>query len=221
VARLVDDGAAMILVDGAADDWNFWTTTPKTSPATRRIPIILISDDPEKRAHAIFSGANLAITPDELIEQLPSLLAEMARVPDAALLEQLDCQCRESLPEDGRLAIERFNAGEYYKQHDLFEAMWIAESGPVRDLYRAVLQVGIAYYQITLGNARGALKMLLRSVQWLTLLPDVCQGIDVAQLRVDAAAVRAELERVGEEGISQFDRTLLKGVRLVKSDSDH
>ena len=75
------------------------------------------------------------------------------------------------------------------------------EPGPVRQLYQGVLQVGIAYYQITRGNGRGALKMLLRSIQWLAPLPDVCQGINVAQLRADAAAVRAELERVGEDGI--------------------
>jgi len=55
----------------------------------------------------------------------------------------------------------------------------MATSGPVRELYRAILQVGIAYYQIERGNHRGALKMLLRSVQWLAMLPDRCQGIDV------------------------------------------
>jgi hypothetical protein len=55
----------------------------------------------------------------------------------------------------------------------------------------------------------------LRSIQWLALLPDTCQGIDVAQLRADAARVRAELERVGETGIASFDRTLLKPVQKV------
>ena len=89
--------------------------------------------------------------------------------------------------------IARFNAGDYYDQHDFFEALWMAEPGPVRDLYRAILQVGVAYHHITQGNPRGALKMLRRSAQWFASLPDVCQGVDVRQLREDAAAVEAAL----------------------------
>ncbi len=217
VARLADDRAALILVDGTDDQWRFWTTTPKTSPATRRVPVVLITDDADQRDAALRSGANVVVAPDELSDELPLLLTELARIPAPETLAELDRQCDQPLPPEALEAVNKFNHGEYYKQHDLFEALWMQEAGPVRDLYRAVLQVGIAYFQITRGNGRGALKMLLRSVQWLALLPDTCQGIDIAQLRADAAAVRAELERVGEDGIAHFDRTLLKPVQLVKS----
>jgi len=57
--------------------------------------------------------------------------------------------------------------------------------------------------------------MLQRSVQWLMILPDVCQGIDVAQLRQDSFKVRAELERLGEERLDELDRSLLKDVQIV------
>lgn len=215
VARLADDHAALILVSGDDPDWRFWTTTPKTSPATRRIPIVVVTDDPAVRDGALLSGANLVLAPDELAAQLPNLLADLARVPDPAVLAALDAECAEPLPPEGEEAIVHFNSGSFYRQHDLFEALWVEETRPVRDLYRAVLQVGIAYYQVTRHNHRGALKMLLRSIQWLALLPDTCQGIDVAQLRADAARVRAELERVGEDGIASFDMSLLKPVRRV------
>ena len=109
--------------------------------------------------------------------------------------------------------LQAFNRGEFYRQHDLFEAQWVETAGPVRDLYRAILQVGVAYYQIERGNYRGALKMLQRSVQWLFLLPDVCQGIDVAQLRRDSYRVRAELQRLGPARLAELDRGLLKGLR--------
>jgi predicted metal-dependent hydrolase len=216
VARLADDGAALILVDGRDDDWRFWTTTPKISPATRRIPVVLVSDDPRQRDDALLGGANLVVAYDELSEALPTLLSDLARVPDPAWTAELDRQCGEPLPPEAVAAVRKFNAGEFYKQHDLFEALWMSETGPVRELYRGVLQVGIAYFQITRGNGRGALKMLLRSIQWLAPLPDVCQGIDVAQLRADVARVRAELERVGEDGINQFDQNLLKPVQMVE-----
>lgn len=218
VTRLADARAALILVDGDGQDWTFWTTTPKSSPATRRIPVVVVSDDSARRADAVTKGADLAISAADMLRELPALLTTMARVADQGLLKALDSQCEEPMPKEGLEAITLFNEGAYYPQHDAFEALWMAESGPVRDLYRAILQVGIAYYQVTRGNQRGARKMLLRSIQWLTLLPDVCRGVDVAQLRADAAAVRAELERVGEDGMDAFDRSLLKGVRRVDSD---
>ncbi len=216
VTRLADDRAALILVDGGDDQWRFWTTTPKTSPATRRIPVVLISDDARLRDEALRSGANLVLASDELVDAIPMLLTDLARVLDEATLAELDRQCDEPLPPEAIDAVKKFNAGAYHEQHDAFEALWMQEPGPVRQLYQGVLQVGIAYYQITRGNPRGALKMLLRTIQWLAPLPDVCQGIDVAQLRADAAQVRAELERVGEEDFDQFDRSLLKPVQLVE-----
>ncbi len=217
IARLADDGAAALLVDGDSPDWRIWVTTPKTSPATRRVPVVLVSTDAAVRDAALAAGANMALSPAELFEQLPLVLAETARVPNEAAVAAMARQCDQPLPPEAREAVERFNSGDYYRQHDLFEALWMAERGPVRDLYRAVLQVGIAYYQITRGNQRGALKMLLRCVQWLALLPDVCQGVDVAQLKADASAVRAELERVGPDGLADFDRALLKPVKIVTS----
>lgn len=218
VARLADDGAAAVLVDGDLPDWTFWVATPKSSPATRRVPVILVSVDAAVRDRARVAGADLALAPAELFEQLRLVLAELARVPNAAAVAAMTRQCDEPLPQEAQEAVARFNAGEYYKQHDLFEALWMQEHGPVRDLYRAILQVGIAYYQVTRGNQRGALKMLLRSVQWLALLPDVCQGVDLAQLKADAAAVRAELERLGPDRLDAFDRSLLKPVRMASTE---
>lgn len=215
VTRLADARAAMILVDGRDDHWRFWTTTPKSSPATRRIPIIVAADAAALHRAALIAGADFVLTPAELIEQIQALAAGYARVEDPARIEQLECECRQPLPPLAVQGVEKFNAGEYYPQHDLFEAQWVKTEGPVRDLYRAILQVGVAYYQIERGNHRGALKMLLRSVQWLLVLPDVCQGIDVRQLREDAARVRAELEAMNPDDIDQFDRRLLKPVRLV------
>jgi predicted metal-dependent hydrolase len=122
--------------------------------------------------------------------------------------------CGEAMPQAGLDAIALFNAGEYYAQHDAFEVLWMEEVRPVRDLYRAILQVGVAYYHVTEGNRMGALKMLKRSERWLNKLPDVCQGVDVARLRADSRAVRDALLGAGDDLVA-FDRSLLKGVRLV------
>lgn len=218
IERLTDDLAALILVDGDMPDWEWWATVPRTSPATRRIPVVVIGSPDLLSPAAQRCGVDLVITRKTLLAEGVTLTRELARIPDRDMMAQLDCQCREKMPEEGLLALEKFNAGEYYEQHDRFEHLWMTEQGPVRDLYRAILQVGVAYYQVTRGNLRGARKMLLRSIQWLVLLPDVCQGVDVAQLRHDANAVRAELDRVGDDGRQSFNIDLLKGVRQVTGD---
>ncbi len=215
VSRLTMDYAALVLVDGNADNWKFWTATPKSNPATRRIPVFVISDDLKRRAPALLSGADNVLTPSELKRTASKVFEDFARVFDPKRAELLENECQQTLPELARQGIAMFNAGEFYKQHDLFEALWMKTEGPVRDLYRAILQVGVAYYQIQQGNPRGAKKMLLRSVQWLTILPDVCQGVDVKALRRDSARVRAELERLDETNFDQFDMSLIQPVKMV------
>jgi predicted metal-dependent hydrolase len=121
--------------------------------------------------------------------------------------------CSEPLPTDALDAIRLFNAGEYYKQHDLLEALWRAEPRPIRRLYQGILEIGVAYYQITRGNRRGALKMLMRGLRWLDQLPDACQGVDVARLRADARAVQAAL--AASPDLARFDAALLKPVHLL------
>jgi predicted metal-dependent hydrolase len=123
-----------------------------------------------------------------------------------------DDACSETLPAPAREAIALFNAGEFYRQHDLLEALWRSEPRPVRALYQGILQVGVGYYQVTRGNAQGAAKMLVRAARQLAPLPDVCQGVDVARLRADAARVLAELRRLGAARVGELDRALLRPV---------
>lgn len=216
VSSLADDLAALVIVDGGVEDWRFWTATAKSSPATRRIPVLLVSDDDSLRVLALKAGADVVLSSAELLRNPARTLADYARIHDPGRAQQLACECQQPLPALARQGIEQFNQGEFYKQHDSFEELWMATDGPVRDLYRAVLQVGVAYYQILRGNHRGARKMLLRSVQWLAVLPDECQGIDVRALREDSYRVRAELERLREDEIDQFDRALLQPVKMVE-----
>ncbi len=213
VRSLIDHHPAMIFIDATHEDWRALVLTSKTNAATRRIPLCLVSDDRDTRADAIMNGADRALSWADLNAQVGAIVAELARAPDQATLGRLECECKMDLPPKAVQGVEQFNSGEYYLQHDLFEAQWMASSGPVRDLYRAILQVGVAYYQIEQGNYRGALKMLQRSVQWLYMLPDTCQGIDVAQLRRDSYAVRAELQRLGPDRLGDLERGLLKKLR--------
>lgn len=207
---------ALVLVDAARSDWREWVVRIKTEQATRRIPSLVIG--PFNRRQVAAVGAEDALHPAQIAARLVERVRAQARVIDPERQAELGCQCDAPLPDLAREGIARFNAGEYYRQHDLFEELWVAERGPVRDLYRAILQIGVAYYHITQGNPRGALKMLHRSAQWLAPLPDVCQGVDVAALRADAARVRHALEAHDPaNGPFVFDRALLRPVLLLDS----
>lgn len=131
-------------------------------------------------------------------------------------MQTLAAGCAQPLPPRAVEAIRLFNAGEYYRQHDLLEELWRETEEPIRDLYRAVLQVGIAYYQVLRGNRRGALKMLRRSLRWLDALPDVCQGVDVADLREGVRHLREVLMSTPPGAdITALDRSLFRPVRLI------
>ncbi len=93
--------------------------------------------------------------------------------------------CQATLPPDVIKGLELFNSGRYFEAHEELESAWRAEKGPIRDLYRGILQVGVGYYHIQRGNNRGALKMFKRCRQWLDLYPDECCGINLRQLRLD------------------------------------
>ena len=91
----------------------------------------------------------------------------------------------------------------------------MADESAGRDLYRGILQVGIAYYQIERGNYRGALKMLLRVRQWLDPLPAICRQVNIARLREDVERVQQALEKLGPEEFSAIDRALFRPIELI------
>ena len=83
---------------------------------------------------------------------------------------------------------------------------------PERDLYQGILQIGLAYYQITRGNYRGTLKMFQRGFRNLSPLGDALLGINVAQLQEDARIVQAAIRRLGPKNIGQLNWDLIKPV---------
>ncbi|MCY3831954.1 MAG: DUF309 domain-containing protein [Chloroflexi bacterium] len=210
---LIERRGALAFIDGALADWRRLILAAKNNAASRRVPICFASDDNLARAEALACGADLALGWAELSSRFSQIVQGLARVADPETRKRLECECRQALPQLARRGLQAFNRGDFYHQHDLFEEQWVKTTGPVRDLYRAILQVGVAYYQIERGNYRGALKMLQRSVQWLHPLPDCCQGVDVEELRRDSYALRAELQRLGPEGLGDLDRRLLKPIR--------
>lgn len=120
--------------------------------------------------------------------------------------------CDAPLHPQAEEGLRLFNAGKYFEAHEALEEAWNEEKGPVRDLYRGILQIAVVYLHITRRNYNGAIKVYARSQKWLNHWPDVCRGIYVEQLRKEAKEVIAEVQRLGEERLAEFDNSLLRPV---------
>ena len=120
--------------------------------------------------------------------------------------------CRGALHPKAIEGMELFNAGHYFEAHEALETAWRDETGPVRDLYRGILQVGVTYLHIRRHNYDGAIKVYQRSLKWLRLWPDTCRGVAVGQLKSDLETAIGAVKKLGPEHIAEFDISLLKPV---------
>jgi predicted metal-dependent hydrolase len=129
------------------------------------------------------------------------------------MTESLNELCNAPLHPQALEGLHLFNAGKYFEAHEALEDAWNAEKGPVRELYRGILQIAVVYLHVTRRNYNGAIKVYGRSQRWIKDWPDTCRGIYVGELRRNAEMVITEVQRLGMERISRFDLSLLKPVR--------
>ncbi len=214
--KITDWQPALLLFDlNSSLPWSRWIPVLKSSPATRRIPIMCFGphENIEIMNEARRIGADVVLARSRFTSDMANLFQKYARIPDQAALA---AACSEPIAELAKKGIELFNAGEYYKCHDALEEAWMEDRGPGRDLYRGILQVGIALYQVQRGNYRGAVKMLLRVRQWLEPLPEICRGVDVARLRETVQRVYDQVITLGAENLKGFDWSVVNMIDYTK-----
>lgn len=197
--------------------WQEWIPLVKSAPATRRIPVVCYGAhvDAASLQRAQSSGADVVLARSKFFASLPEILKKHARIPDYAGIESA---CQSPLSALGVRGLREFNQGDYFEAHETLEEAWNEDHSAAKELYRAILQVAVAYLQIERANYRGAMKMFLRLRQWIDPLPAVCRGVDVERLRQDAARVLSTLVELGPEGISNFDRSLFSPVIFTGTD---
>jgi hypothetical protein len=207
---------ALLIFDlgNSAVPWRKWIAILKSSSATRRIPILCFG--PHVQVEVIQTaksvGADEVVGRSRFMSAMPDLINKLARSRN---VEGIATACQAPLSELGLKGIEAFNEGDYFESHEHLEDAWNEDSGPARDMYKAVLQVAVAYLQIERANYAGAVKMFMRARQWLAPLPDVCRGIDIGRLKQDAEHIHQQLIEGGPQQIETFDRTMFKPVILI------
>lgn len=111
--------------------------------------------------------------------------------------------------------IAQFNRREYFACHETLEDIWLADRGPIRTLYKGILQVGVGGLHLLRGNYRGATAKLRSGADYLVPYAPACMGVDVARLIADARTLLAELERFGPTRLGEVDLDLLPIVHMT------
>jgi CheY-like chemotaxis protein len=201
---------ALLIFDLSNGDipWRRWVTTLKSSPATRHVPILCFS--PHVNKEAIQAAINLkvdnVVARSRFMAQMPQLIEQTARKDNT---DAIRASCNEPIANVAFKGFEAFNDGNYFDAHEYLEEAWNEDASASRDVYKAILQIAVAYLQIERQNYRGAVKMFLRARQWLSPLPHVCRGINIERLRNDANHIHQILVEMGPDDINDFDHSIL------------
>jgi hypothetical protein len=212
---VVDRQPALMVFDLSSPilPWARWIQILSTSAATRRIPLLAygphVEADSLRRAREL--GAWKVLPRGAFLDAVPALLTEYALRPDRSAI---DTACDGAL--DARVVdgIRLVQAGDFFAAHEQLEAAVLSTDGPESALYRVLLQVAVAYLHLERENLRGARKMLLRLRSWLAPLPDVCRGVDLAQLRADVNALQAAMDAATGESPSPIPAGLRRPIVL-------
>ena len=141
----------------------------------------------------------------------------LARAVERLAAVDIRPACAEPAPPQLLHAIEQFNHGEFFEQHETLEALWLATPGEIRYLFQGILQIGVGLLHLTRRNHHGAVVKLDNGVRLLEPFPATCHGVDVARLRGDAARVLAHVESLGPDRLADFDPTLIPHIHLVRT----
>lgn len=76
--------------------------------------------------------------------------------------------------------IEHFNRGEYFDSHEVWEELWLGQTGGDRRFYQGLIQAAVALYHLENGNAVGSRKLVDSSAAYLQRYRPWHHGLDVS-----------------------------------------
>ena len=130
------------------------------------------------------------------------------------ILEPARARCDEPPPSELVRAIDEFNRGEYFEQHETLETLWRATRAPVRDLYHGILQIGVGFHHLRRGNHHGARVLMEEGLERLRPFAPSCQSVDVERLVSDATRALYRVVALGPGRIREFEWSLAPKVWL-------
>lgn len=105
---------------------------------------------------------------------------------------------RITVPGNLQLACDQFNRGQFFECHETLEEIWQQEHGPVRDLYKGLIQVAAAFVHITRNHYRGPDRLFATAAGYLRpFAAEGALGFDVAALVAAVESAHARLRAAG------------------------
>jgi predicted metal-dependent hydrolase len=95
--------------------------------------------------------------------------------------------------------VEEFNRGLFFECHDTLEDLWTGIRGPSRDFFQGLIQVSVAFYHLTGGNAAGASSLLGRALRRFEAYPERYFGFDLLAHREELLLWQARI--AADEGM--------------------
>jgi predicted metal-dependent hydrolase len=147
---------------------------------------------------------------------------KLERALERLHMADLAAACAAPAPAELRKAIEEFNSGEFFEQHETLELLWRATPEEIRHLYEGILQIGVGFYHLLMKrNYHGAAVKLDHGIRLLEAFPPWCHGVDVERLRREARLAREQLLTLGPERVAEFDTRLVPRVHLLAASHEH
>ena len=101
---------------------------------------------------------------------------------------------------------DEFNSGRFYEAHESFEEIWQLESGPVRDLYKGLIQIAAAFVHLSRGKYIGAERLLRTGTAYLApYRPHGAMGFDIEAICLAAEDMYGRLLAAGPAAVAGLD----------------
>ncbi|MGB2925873.1 MAG: DUF309 domain-containing protein [Limnothrix sp.] len=71
------------------------------------------------------------------------------------------------VPDEFFVGVQQLNDGEFYRCHDILEALWFEAMEPEKSLYQGILQIAVGCYHLGNQNLRGATILVGEGLQRL------------------------------------------------------
>lgn len=111
-----------------------------------------------------------------------------------------------TVPGNFAVGCGEFNSGLFYECHERFEEVWQLETGPVRDLYKGLIQVAAAFVHLQRGKFIGAERLLRTGAGYLApYRAEGAMGFDVERICLAVEDVYGRLMAAGPDGVPSLD----------------
>lgn len=111
-----------------------------------------------------------------------------------------------SVPGNLALGCDEFNRGLFFECHERFEEIWQHEHGPVRDLYKGLIQIAAGFVHLSRGNYPGAERLLRTALGYVQPFRTIgALGFDVERIAVATEDVYRRLVDAGPARIGDID----------------